>query len=261
MPDVGAMASKRRRLPAGAQAVARQLWTPSGRRRAPALRTLDAAIRRLRRGELYRLCELDPRGPLYLLVTRELVRALAARIRKLGARRVLEVAAGDGFLSEELQRVAPDLEIVASDSGGWVDPRARMNAREKRELSGLPVPGVRLGASVLRVDALAAIRRTRPDLVLASWLPPNDLLARLIRTKVRYVLEIGAKDAVTPGAWNWRFAHEFCEELEAVARCRLDERPRRELHSRVTLYYGRSHPEHACARVRRGTWLWQFRPR
>jgi len=136
-----------------------------------------------------------------------------------------------------------------------------MSARERREFREEDVPGVRLGASVLRVDALAAIRRTRPDLVLASWLPPGRLLDRLIRAPVRYVLEIGAKDGVTPGAWSWRFAHEFCEEIERSARCRLDERPRRTLHSRVTLYYGARHPDHDCEQVRPGDWLWQFRPR
>ena len=174
---------------------------------------------------------------------------------------MLEVAAGDGFLSSALRKAAPQMEVIASDSFAWVDPRARMSAREKRELAGKQVPGVRPGRDVLRLDALAAIRRTRPQLVLACWLPPDTLLERLIRAPVRHVLEIGAKDGVTPGAWSWRYAHEFCEELEENARCRLDERPRRALHSRVTLYYGASHPEHACERVRRGDWLWQFRPR
>src|SRR5439155_216905 len=82
-------------------------------------------------------------------------------------------AGGDGFLSAALRQAAPGLEVIASDSGAWTDPRARMTARERREFRGINVPGVRLGASVLRLDALAAIRRTRPDLVLASWLPPG----------------------------------------------------------------------------------------
>jgi hypothetical protein len=239
--------------------VIRLLWTRSGARRIPSTRALDAALGRLRKGELFRICELDPRGPLYLLPTRELIRALAARIRACGARRVLEVAAGDGFLSAALRRALPEVQLVASDSGVWIDPRARMTANERREFRGVDIPGVRLGTSVLRLDALAAIRRTRPDLVLASWLPPGRLLERLIRAPVRYVLEIGAKGGVTPGAWSWRFAHEFCHEAERSARCRLDERPRRELHSRITLYYGARHPEHACERVRPGDWLWQFR--
>jgi len=241
--------------------LARLLWTPAGARRLPSTRALDAALSRLRRGELLDLCEFDPRGPLYLLPTRELVSALARRIRALGARRVLEIAAGDGFLSAALRAAAPGLEVVASDSGAWADPRARMSARERRELRGVTVPGIRSGRGVLRLDAVTAVRRMRPDLVLASWLPPGTLLERLIRAPARYVLEVGAKDAVTPGAWNWRFAHEFCEDVERHARCRLDEKPSRELHSRVTLYFGALHERHARERVGPGHWLWQFRPR
>lgn len=248
-------------MPDAREILARLLWSRTGARRLPGTAALDAALSRLRRGELFRICEFDPRGPLYLLPTREFVRVLAARVRATGARRVLEVAAGDGFLSSLLRKALPEVQVIASDSGAWIDPCARMNAREKRELLGKTVPGVRPGREVLRLDALAAIRRTRPHLVLACWLPPGNLLERLIRAPVRQVLEIGAKDGVTPGAWSWRYAHEFCEEVEESARCRLDERPGRELHSRVTLYYGRDHPEHACERVRRGHWLWQFRPR
>ena len=243
------------------EAISGLLWSPSGARRLPATRALDAALGRLRKGELFQICELDPRGPLYLLPTRELIRALVARIRALGARRVLEVAAGDGFLSAALRQAAPGLQIVASDSGAWTDASARMTARERREFRGVDVPGVRLGASVLRLDALAAIRRSQPDLVLTSWLPQGALLDRMVRAPVRYVLEIGAKDGVTPGAWSWRFAHEFCEEIERYARCRLDERPAQGLHSRVTLYFGAAHPTYACERVRPGDWLWQYRPR
>jgi hypothetical protein len=248
-------------MPGAREELARLLWTRTGARHLPGTAELDAAIARLRRGELFDLCEFDRRGPLYLLPTRELVRALAARVRTTGARRILEVAAGDGFLSRLLRKAVRDVEVIASDSGAWSDPRARMNAREKRELRGRQVPGVRPGDEVLRLDALSAVRRTRPDLVLACWLPPGPLLDRLIRAPVRHVLEIGAKDGVTPGAWSWRHAHEFCDELERYARCRLDERPRRTLHSRVTLYLGGSHPDHHRERVRPGDWLWQFRPR
>jgi len=240
--------------------VERLLWTRSGERRLPATRSLDRAVELLPRGALFELCELDPRGPVWFLPTRELVRALAKRLAALRAARVLEVAAGDGFLSSALHREAPRLRVVATDSGAWADPRARMSARERRQLAGVAVPGVRPGPAVLKLDAIAAVRRFRPDVVLACWLPPGTLLQRLIRSPVRYVLEIGARGGVTPGAWNWRFAHEFCEDLERHARCRLDERPRRALHSTVTLYYGARHPEHATERVRPGDWLWQFRP-
>jgi hypothetical protein len=103
----------------------------------------------------------------------------------------------------------------------------------------VPGPGVR------RVEARAAIRELRPDLVLACWLPPGPLLAALIRAPVRYVLEIGAGSGVTGDAACWRFPHDFCDELDALGRCRLDERPARALHTRATLYLGKAHEEFA----------------
>jgi hypothetical protein len=240
----------------------RAIWARTGARRLPSGRELDAALSGLPAGELEWLCEESPLGPLYLLPTRPFVSALARALRKLGARRVLEVAAGDGFLARALGRAAPDLAVWASDTGAWERPQARMNAAERRALAGRAVPGLRLGEGVLRLGARAAVRRTRPDVVLVSWLPPGLLLDQLVRLPVRYVLEIGAGSGITASAWSWRYRHEFLEgPIEATARCRLDVRPARALHSRVTLYYGRAHPDFAVERVARGDWLWQFRPR
>jgi len=207
----------------------RLLWDARGRRRVTAAAEFDRAAARLPRGELERICELNPWGPIYFIPTRPFLRALARTIRETGARRVLEVAAGDGHLSRELARVAPDLRIVATDSGQWEKPQARMNARERRELRG--VAGLRLGENVVRLDALAAIRRYRPELVLACWLPPGPLLSRLARA-APLLLEIGASGFTgSHRAWP----HRFCEELEVLARCRLDERPQKKLHTRVVL--------------------------
>lgn len=241
-------------------AVARLLWSADGTRRVPTERALDAALTKLRPGELDWICELSPLGPLYLLPTRRWLQALAAQLRALGARRILEVAAGDGFLSRSLREVAPELDVFATDSAAWERPEARMSRAERRAHAGKQVPGLRLGENVRRFDARAAIRRVKPDLVLASWLPPGRLLDRLVRAPVRHVLEIGAAGGVTSSAWSWRFAHDFLDgPIESLCRCRLDARPRDALHSRVTLYFGRAHPEHAVARVRPGDWLWQYR--
>ena len=242
-------------------ALARALWAADGSRRVPLEHTLDAVLGGLRRGELDWICEFSPLGPLYLLPTSRWIRVLATSIRELGAKRVLEVAAGDGFLSRALREVAPDLHIIASDSGRWENPTARMTAEERRALAGRDVPGLALGDQVVRLEAREAIRKYRPDLVLASWLPPGRLLDQLIRSKVRHVLEIGAAGGVTASQWSWRFNHEFCEgPIEKLARCRLDARPGKELHTRVTLYFGAAHKEYFCERVRPEDWLWQFRP-
>ena len=226
-------------------ALARLLWTPAGERRVPPAAALDRALASLPRGELFWLSEFSALGPLYLFPTAPFLRALLARIRACGAKRVVEVAAGDGFLARSLARIAPDLAIVATDSGAWEEPAARMSPSERRTLRQQDVPGLPPGRGVRRLEARAAVAKLKPDLVLASWLPPGPALARLIRSKVRYVLEIGAGSGITGDARCWRFEHEFCEEMERAARCRLDERPREKLHTTVTLYRGAAHDDFA----------------
>jgi len=250
-----------RRIAARA-AFAHAVWTRDGARRLPARDELDRALSNLTLDDLSWLCEFGALGPLYFLPTRPFVSALARELRKLGVKRVLEVGAGDGFLSRCLRLAAPDLHVIATDSGAWQRPEGRMSAPERLEFAGRHVPGLALGPDVERLGALPAIEKHQPDLVLAAWLPPGPLLDRLIRAPVTYVLELGAPAGVTPSAWSWRFAHEFLEgPLEALARCRLDARPHKHLHSRATLYFGAAHPEHEESRVGAGDWLDQFRPR
>ena len=110
-----------------------------------------------------------------------------------------------------------------------------MNAAEKRALRGKRVAGLRLGENVMRMEAAQAIRKLEPDLVLACWVPPGPLLGRIIRAAPA-VLEIGAGSGITGDIRCWRHPHEFLEQLDALGRCRLDERPARKLHTRVTLY-------------------------
>ena len=217
------------------EAVTRLLWNSRGERRVPAAAALDRAVSRLRRGALERICEFHPEGPIYLIPTPPFLRALARRIRATGARTVLEVAAGDGHLSRALARVAPDLRITATDSGKWERPQARMSARERRTLRHTAVAGLKPGKGVLRLGALEAIRKLKPDLVLASWIPPGPLLGQIIRAAPR-VLEIGAGSGITGDIRCWRYPHDFCDELDALGRCRLDERPAKKLHTHVTLY-------------------------
>ena len=220
-------------------AVARLLWDERGARRVPAAATFDRAVSALPRGALERICELNPFGPVYFIPTPPFLRALARRIRSRGARRVLEVAAGDGHLTRALSAYAPELRVVASDSGKWERPEARMSPRERRQLRGRAVSGLRPGPEVVRLDVRAAIDRFRPDLVLACWLPPGPLLGRILRASQRDVFEIGAGSGITGDISCWRYEHEFCDELDVLGRCRLDERPSRKLHTRVTLYEAR----------------------
>jgi hypothetical protein len=194
----------------------------------PSAAAFDRAVTKLKRAELERLCEFNAWGPIYLIPTPPFLRALAGR---LGRRRVVEVAAGDGHLARELARRG--VRIVATDSGKWEKPEARMNARERRRYRN--VPGLALGPDVLRIGAEEAIRKFRPDVVLVSWAPPGPLLGKVIRAAPE-VIEIGAGSGITGDIRCWRYEHEFLDELDALGRCRLDERPASKLHTRVTLY-------------------------
>ena len=224
---------------AARSAVARLLWDEDGERRVPPAATLDRALSALPRGELERMCEFNPFGPIYFIPTPPFLRALARRIRSRGGHRILEVAAGDGHLTRALSAVAPDLRVLASDSGKWERPEARMSPRERRALRGTAVSGIRGRPEVARLDVRAAVEKFRPDLVLACWLPPGPLLGRLLRAARCDVLEIGAGSGITGDISCWRYEHDFCDELDALGRCRLDERPSRKLHTRVTLYEAR----------------------
>lgn len=253
----GGLAARRARA-----RLARVLWTKRGERKLPGQSELDAALSAATADDIAWMCEFSPLGPLYFLPTRAFVHLLAAKLRALGVRRVLEVAAGDGLLARALAAAAPKLRVFASDSGAWEKPEGRMSRSEQRALADQPVSGLCLGANVARMTASAAIAHFKPDLVFACWLPPGHLLDDLVRANVRYVLEIGAGHGITGSAFSWRFAHEFWEgEIERRARCRLDYRPRTLLHSRLTLYPGAAHAEFFEEPVARGDWLWQFRPR
>ena len=238
-------------------AVARLFWNRDGSRRVLANSApLDQAFANLRPGDLEWISEFNPIAPIYLFPTRWFLRALAQRIRSCGARRVLEVAAGDGHLSLALAREAPRLEIIATDSGAWKQSTARMSRAERGRMDPRGVRGLALGANVQRIGALEAIREHAPDLVLASWLPPGPLLSKLIKAPVQWVLEIGGGSGITGDASCWRFEHDFCDELDAAARCRLDER---ELHSRATLYCGAANPEFHEEKIGPGHFLWNLR--
>lgn len=240
-------------------AFAKLIWNTRGERRLPTLAALDSAINAMRRGDLEWVCEFNPLGPIYLLPNTRWIKALADELRKLEVKRVVEVGAGDGFLSKCLAKAAPELEVISTDSHAWASAEARMSEDEQRTHAN--VAGIRMGSDVLRMEATAAIAELKPDIVLASWLPPGPLLDEIICSDVMWVLDVGAAGGVTTSAWSWRFDHDQLEgPLENFGRCRLDERPAKALQTRVTLYRGRAHPDHYEETPEEGDWLWQFRP-
>ena len=231
-------------------ALAATLWDARGQRRLPSERALVAALEACDPRDVWWVCEMAPPGPVYLLPTRPWVRALGELIASLGVTRVLEAAAGDGFLSRCLRAARPELTVVATDNGAWSRPEARMQEEELRFYRRVAVPGLRLGADVERTSAARAVDVHKPELVIVSWAPPGTLVERLIRMPVRYVLDLGVEgDVCGNGPRTWRFHKELLDgPIEARAICRFDVRPGEARATRATLYYGRAHPDFGVER-------------
>jgi hypothetical protein len=223
------------------------LWDAQGRRRLPRERDLVDAIDRCAPGDLWWVCEANSAGPLYLLPTREWLTALARFVATTGAKKVLEIGAGDGFLSTVLQRRCKGLQVRATDDFSWTKAAHRMSAADRREFGATPFSGIRPLPIVEKRAAVATIDAWRPDLVIVSWAPPGTLVERAIRAASRLVLDLSVDgDVCGNGEKTWRFEKEFLDgPLEQRALCRLDEKPRLARATRATLYYGRRHEDFA----------------
>lgn len=189
------------------------------------------------------VCEANSAGPLYLLPTREWLSELARFVDGTGAKKVLEIGAGDGFLSTLLQRRRPRLQVRATDNLSWTTAAARMTAADRREFGAAKFGGIQPLPIVEKKSAVATIKSSLPDLVLVSWAPRGTLVDRAIRAPSLLVLDLSIDgDVCGNGEKTWRFEKEFLDgPLEPRALCRLDEAPGVARATRATLYYGRRH--------------------
>lgn len=171
------------------QALAEVLWDSDGARRLPTERALVGAIAACHPRDVWWVCEASSAGPVYLLPTREWLRVLVRTLEGWGVRSVLEIGAGDGFLSACLARARPDWRVRATDDGSWSTVAGRMEPGSPYR--HLPLSGIRRTPAVERLSATRAVERYRPDLVLVSWPPPGRMVERAIRGPARLVLELG----------------------------------------------------------------------
>lgn len=111
-------------------------------------------FRQFRQADLSGFCH---RHGLYLLPTIELVDQINGLIMQASpTRSAIEIGSGNGTLGKALG-------IPCTDSLMQSDP----HVRALYEMSGQPV--VNYGAHVEQLDALAAVNRYRPEVVVASW--------------------------------------------------------------------------------------------
>jgi hypothetical protein len=200
--------------------------------------------------DLWWVCESSSAGPLYLLPTREWLTELCAFVDDVKAQRILEIAAGDGFLSACLQRRRPDLHVVATDDFSWTRAQTRSSEQDRKVFGDTAFAGIQPLRLVHKQGAVAAIKEHRPDVVIVAWAPPGTLVDRAIRAPAcKLVLDLSVDgDVCGNGMKTWRFEKEFLEgPLESRALCRLDARPSEARRTRATLYYGRAHPLYDAA--------------
>lgn len=247
-PPKGRDSSKRKQARA---ALVDVLFDARGQRRLPREQELVAAIDDVMCAggnaagaqDLWWVCEANSRGPLYLLPTREWIGALATFLDEVKAKRVLEVAAGDGFVSACLRRRRPELVVTATDDFSWTKPQGRMTDGDRVEFGGVDLKGIQPLPLVEKLSAVAAVKQHKPDVVLVSWAPPGTLVERVIRAPSKLVLDISVDgDVCGNGMKTWRFEKEFLDgPLEQRALCRLDVKPGEARATRATLYFGKRH--------------------
>ncbi|RKS77620.1 hypothetical protein CLV35_1314 [Motilibacter peucedani] len=141
---------------------------------------------------------VGPKG-VYCFYSRELVAALA---REVGDRSCLEIAAGDGTLSRFLREAGVD--VTATDDHSWSS-------------------AVEFPDDVVRVDAVTALRRYEPAVVVCSWPPAGNRFERAVFTtrSVQTYVVIASRHEFAAGAFDDYRAQAAFEWAEVPSLSRL----------------------------------------
>jgi hypothetical protein len=121
---------------------------------------------------------VEPKG-IYCFYSRRLIKELASMI---GDRKSLEIAAGDGTLSRFLK--AEGVDVTATDDRSWSH--------------AIDFPG-----DVIDEDAVAALRKREPQVVLCSWPPAGNGFEQAVfaTQSVELYVVIASQHAFASGNW------------------------------------------------------------
>jgi hypothetical protein len=122
---------------------------------------------------------VQPKG-IYCFYSRKLICELA---RIMQGKPCVEVAAGDGILSEFL--VGAGVDIKATDNYSWEH-------------------AIKYPESVLKMDAHSALRKFKPEVVVCSWPPSNNSFEKSIfgSESVGLYILIGSRHKFASGNWS-----------------------------------------------------------
>jgi hypothetical protein len=170
--------------------IAQRLLFEKGLRRKPAsmaaYRLLWPLIRQRRL-----LMPLVRRQGIYCFYSRSLIKRLA---RLIGDRPCLEIAAGDGTLTRFLSDAGAD--VVATDDYSWANH-------------------VTFDDTIERLDAVKALRRYSPKVVLCSWPPPGNAFERQVFTTPSVETYVVITSVARANASDWA-AYETQDDFEML---------------------------------------------
>lgn len=144
------------------------------------------------------------RNNIFQLWNKEYIEALSKEILNLvGEDLVLEVAAGDGMLSHWLREHG--VNIKATDNMSWHQQSEIYSNPAYKNRSRIKTHG-----EVEELDAISAIRKYKPRMVIASWLPyESELDCEILDEEPEYLILIGEGCGGCTGStkfwgdWHW----------------------------------------------------------
>ncbi len=156
---------------------------------------------------------------IFQLWNKEYIETLASEIKKLiGEDLAVEVAAGDGMLSHWLREHG--INIIASDNMSW---------HEKGERHDRDQP-VKTQSEVEKLDGVAAVKKYKPRLVIASWVEYTSTLdIEILEQSPEFFIIIGeGRGGCTGSEELWeRFGEleyrlDWFKDLDGYNICRTD---------------------------------------
>jgi len=167
---------------------------------------------------------------IFQIWNKEYIEALSKEILNLvGEDFVLEVVAGDGMLSHWLREHG--VNIKATDNMSWHKQMPNTRIR---------ITPIEIHSDVEELEAIEAIRKYKPKMVIASWIPyGHDLDCEILDEEVEYLILIGegrggctgsmkfcgddwGEDNETPAYWKLKGYNEDDLDVDTWNLCRTD---------------------------------------
>lgn len=146
----------------------------------------------------------------YQLLNVEFIRELAKEIKDINPEIILEVGAGEGQLGKCLSKELEKNIILTDDNSWWKKANIKIENKD-----------------VIIIDYKDAIKKYKPDLIIASWIPYDKWWSKDFITckSVKGYLLIGEGPGGCTGSdmdWKTSWIRRDLDNVERYAICRTD---------------------------------------